>query len=140
MAKGVQYNALVAEAERAVASVADPALMRAAFEKVLTHLLQSGNDASRSRPTAAKNVGSTPRLRKRPQGGPQAFVEELVGEGFFKKPKTIGEVRSELGNCGHHIPLSSLSGPLQILCQRRVLRRQRAKSEGKKQVFSYSNW
>ena len=73
------------------------------------------------------------------KGGPQFYVEEISGDGFFKKPKSISQVRTELENRGHHIPLTSLSGPLQILCQRKVLRRQRV-ADGKKQAFVYSNW
>lgn len=139
MAKKPPYSALVAEAERAVASVADPTLKRAAFEKVLNHLLQAGGDPSR-REKAKRGAPRSPGGTSAAKGGPKAYAQELVDEGFFRKPKTIAEVRAELGNRGHHIPLTSLSGPLQILCQRRVLRRQRAKAEGKKQIFSYSNW
>lgn len=64
----------------------------------------------------------------------------MIDEGFFKKPKTIAHVKAELENRGHHIPLTSLSGPLQKLCQRKKLRRQRLKTSGKKQTFAYSNW
>lgn len=64
----------------------------------------------------------------------------MADEGFFKKPKTIAQVKAELENRGHHIPLTSLSGPLQKLCQHRVLRRQRSKGNGKKMVFTYTEW
>lgn len=60
----------------------------------------------------------------------------MVDDGFFDRPKTISEVKAELENRGHHIPLTSLSGPLQKLCKKKVLRRQ--KPDGK--TFSYSNW
>jgi hypothetical protein len=63
----------------------------------------------------------------------------MVQDGIFKKPKTIAQVKAELENRGHHIPLTSLSRPLQSLCQGRVLRRQRTKV-GNKEVFSYSEW
>jgi hypothetical protein len=64
----------------------------------------------------------------------------MKADGFFKKPKTIAEVKAELENRGHHIPMSSLSGPLQKLCQRKILRRQKAKTAENKQAFIYSNW
>jgi hypothetical protein len=41
----------------------------------------------------------------------------MVDDGFFKKPKTISEVKAELENRGHHIPLTSLSGPMQALSE-----------------------
>lgn len=136
------YVAIVGEAERAVAGVKDPELRRAAFEKILENLLGGAG------PVAAKTVpDSAPKSAKKPapagsktKGGPQAYVEELIGDGFFKKPKTIAEVKAELANRGHHIVVTSLSGPLQKLCQRKLLRRQKIKGEGKKQTYNYSNW
>jgi hypothetical protein len=71
-----------------------------------------------------------------------AYVRELIDDGFFKKPKTIAEVRAELGNRGHHIAITSLSGPLQKLCQQRALRRHRVAGDdnGKRAAFNYSEW
>jgi hypothetical protein len=90
----------------------------------------------RRRPKA-KIVGSE---SKSARGGTSAYIEELIDENFFSKPKTISEVKAELGNRGHHIPLTSLSGPLQRLCQKKKLRRQKTDGEGKKKAFAYSNW
>lgn len=140
MAKGSEYSEVVSQAEAAVAAVKDPELKRIAFQKVLDDLLSAA-----LKPSAKRRSGSTPRSsseprpRKRSKSGPQAYLQEMVEEQFFKKPKTIAQVKAELENRGHHIPLTSLSGPLQKLCQRRVLRRQRVKS-GKKQTFAYSHW
>ena len=136
---GKQYAELVKQAENAVSSVKDAELRRVAFERVLNDLLDSGGGTGgsrvvRGRSSAAKKAGAKPNAKKR--GGPQAYVEEMVDDGFFKKPKTISAVKAELENRGHHIPLTSLSGPMQKLCQRKILRRQKA--DGK--TFSYSNW
>jgi len=49
-------------------------------------------------------------------------------------------VKAELENRGHHIALTSLSGPLQKLTLKKQLRRQKTKTAGKKQTYSYSNW
>jgi hypothetical protein len=142
MAKGSRYSALVAEAERAVAAVTDPELKRAAFEKVLDDLLSradnSGHRAKQQTSPKANQPGPKP---QRPRGGPLAYLGELIDDGFFKKPKTITQVKAELENRGHHIPLTSLSGPLMKFCQRRTLRRHRVKgSKGTKPTFNYSNW
>lgn len=144
------YGELVAQAEAAVASVKDAELRRVAFEKVLNDLLTDGGPTTGSHGSATQRGSSKQRPRtgktgarkstKRPTTGPQAYVEELVEEGFFKKQKTISEVKAELENRGHHIPLTSLSGPLQKLCQRKRLRRQKLDGEGKKKAFGYSNW
>lgn len=133
------YSELVAQAENAVASVKDAELRRVAFERVLNDLLgaEPGPSSHRQeRPTRPKAKRSTSTPKTKGRGGPQAYVQEMVEEGFFKKPKSISAVKAELENRGHHIPLTSLSGPLQKLCQKKVLRRHRA--DGK--TFSYSNW
>lgn len=132
------YSELVAQAERAVAHVKDAELRRVAFERVLNDLLGGADEGPEPKPRrtgrATKHVSQKPMTRK--AGGPQGYVEEMVEDGFFKKPKTISEVKAELENRGHHIPVTSLSGPMQKLCQKKVLRRQ--KPDGK--TFSYSNW
>ncbi len=139
--KAPDYAELVAQAESAVASVKDPELKRVAFQKVLDDLLGSrpGTDLGKTPParhTTKSKQSKTPSKRK----GPQRYIEEMEGDGFFKKPKTIAQVKAELENRGHHIALTSLSGPLQKLCQRKVFRRQKTKSSGKKQTYAYSEW
>jgi len=135
-----KYAALVAQAEKAVASVKDPSLKQIAFQKVLDDLLSASEQ--RSRPSSAGTAKKTrpEKVRGSARGGPTQYIQELIGDSFFKKPKTISEVKAELGNRGHHIALTSLSGPLQNLCKARVLRRNKAKGAGKRQTFVYSVW
>ena len=135
------YAELVAQAEKAVAGVKDPELKRVAFQKVLDDLLALQSDAvPRKRAADRKAPPASERKAKAARSGPQAYIEEMVADRFFKKPKTIAQVKAELENRGHHIPLTSLSGPLQKLTQRRMLRRQRSKISGNKQTFVYSEW
>jgi hypothetical protein len=134
--KHQRFKELAEEAEQSVQGVKDPELRRIAYLKILEDLLggtaASGETKGRPAPAAKKAArGAAPKKK----GGTSAYVAELVEEQFFKKPKTIANVKAELENRGHHIPLTSLSGPLQKLCQRRILRR--ARTDG---VFSYSNW
>jgi len=141
MATRPDYSELVAQAEKAVAGVKDPELKRIAFQKVLDDLLAPAGGAAKRQTTSSKKQSPEAKKSKRgAKGGPQAYLDELAEEGFFKKPKTIANVKAELENRGHHIPLTSLSGPLQKLCQRKVLRRQKLKTTGKKHTFAYSNW
>ncbi|MCE5302781.1 MAG: hypothetical protein LLF97_06680 [Planctomycetaceae bacterium] len=136
------YASLVARAEEAVRSVKDSELRRVAFEKVLDDLLQGGAKPSIAHTGAHAKTDAKPARAKLPSGtrrGPIAYIEEILSEGFFKKPKTMAQVNAELVNRGHHIPRTSLSGPLQKLCQRKKLRRQKVK-DGKKQTFAYSEW
>jgi hypothetical protein len=144
------YVELVAEAEQAVSGVKDAELRRVAFERILDDLLSGGRsgsmgDSARPReaaPKAASPSKKVERGRRSPprRGGPQAYVEGLIADQFFKKQKTISEVKAELGNRGHHIALTSLSGPLQKLCQKKILRRQKIDGKGGKKTFGYSNW
>lgn len=137
------YAQMIKEAEQAVAPVKDPELKRIAFEKILDSLLEKPHRDSLARRAAprqaAKRAKEAGGKEKRKRGGPQGYIEEMIGEKFFAKPKTLGEVKAELGNRGHHIPLTHLSGPMQRLCQRKHLRRQKT-ADGKKQIFTYSNW
>jgi hypothetical protein len=139
-----EYAELVARAESAVLSVKDPELRRVAFQKVLEDLLEGESNTEQSAHRASKKTRTVPsddtKLRKKAKGGTQPYIDELFKEGFFKKPKTIANVKAELENRGHHIPLTSMSGPLQRMCQQRVLRRQKIKASGNRQTFGYSNW
>ena len=138
------YGELVTQAEEATRAIKDPELRRVAFERVLEDLLSGGGTARQGGAQATKQVQRSRRKPGKPKKsvGPKGYVRELVGDGFFKKPKTIAEVKAELGNRGHHIALNHLSGPLQKLCQERVLRRDKAKSGGKakRATFNYSEW
>lgn len=137
------YQTLVEQAEQAVAAVKDPELKRIAFQKILESLISGTDDTSSESTRTGRHLrtkSSSSKQPKKGRSGPAGYLSELVDEGFFKKPKTIAEVKAELENRGHHIPLTSLSGPLQKKCQARVLRRQRVNTTGKKGTFKYSNW
>jgi hypothetical protein len=138
----LDYAGIVKQAEAAVASIKDGELKGIAFAKILDTLLarpdQLNNAIAKQKPMAKQQHDLT---REQPQkrNGPKGYVEELIEDNFFKTPKTLSAIRAELGNRGHHIPVTSLSNPMMMLCQERRLRRQKA-AEGKKQVFTYSNW
>ena len=137
------YSELVTQAEQAVSAVKDAELRRVAFEKVLDDLLLRASGESRSPASSSSSRSAAtpaPERKKSPspkatQSGPKAYIEEMIEDGFFAKPKSIAEVKAELENRGHHIPVTSLSGPLQRLCQQKALRRQKADG-----TFGYSKW
>jgi hypothetical protein len=134
------YVELVARAEQAVRAVKDPELKRVAFAKILDDLLSSrGEGVEGETPAKPRKKARSPQPARKGRS-PLAYVRELADEEFFKKPKTIAQVKAELENRGRHIPLTGLSGPLQKLCQRKKLRRQKVKTTGKKGTFSYTEW
>ncbi|MGA2716830.1 MAG: hypothetical protein ABSG41_27390 [Bryobacteraceae bacterium] len=146
MVSKLDYSEIVKQAEAAVASIKDGDLKTIAFGKILDTLLgQGGNPKEQDQGSSYKRAAKRKRTKSiaakpdRRKGGPKGYVEELIEEDFFKTPKTLAAIRAELGNRGHHIPVTSLSPPMMLLCQDRRLRRQKAK-DGKKQVFTYSNW
>jgi hypothetical protein len=144
MQKSKPYAELVTQAEQATRAIKDAELRRVAFERVLDDLLSGGGSATSGRARAGKQAERSTRAAAKPKKsrGPTGYVRELIDDGFFKKPKTIAEVKAELGNRGHHIALTSLSGPLQKLCQERFLRRHKTTSgdKVKRVAFNYSEW
>jgi len=132
------YAALAQKAEASVSSVSDPELKKIAFARILDALLGGTPAVANQKPTRNRSRVADPKANKRL--GPQAHIEDLVSEGFFRERRTIAEVKLALGNRGYHIPVTSLSGPLQSMCKRKQLRREKAKLGENKQGFAYSNW
>jgi hypothetical protein len=58
-----------------------------------------------------------------------SLVAELKSEGFFKKPKNLGEIRTRLADLGHNYPLTALSGPMRGLVRSRTVRRFKEKGK-----------
>jgi hypothetical protein len=143
MAQDPDFAALARKAEQAVESIKDPELKRVAFEKILDNLLSTSLGGTQNKEKESQE-GAKGKRKKKAKGaarqgrGPKAHIKEMIKEDFFKTPKTIGQVKAELENRGHHIPLTSLSGPLQMLCQDNLLRRTKGKAGGK-QGFVYTN-
>ena len=104
MKKPKPYAELVTQAEEATRAIKDPELRRVAFERVLDDLLSGGGTATQGDAHAAKPVERSTRTAAKPRksSGPKGYVRELIDDGFFKKPKTIAEVKAELANRGHH--------------------------------------
>lgn len=142
MRKPKPYTELVTQAEEATRAIKDAELRRVAFERVLDDLLSGSGTATQSGAQAPNHRSSRVAGKPRKSSGPKGYIRELIDDAFFKKPKTIAQVKAELANRGHHIALTSLSGPLQTLCQDRFLRRHKAKSgdKAKKVSFNYSEW
>jgi hypothetical protein len=110
-----------------------------AFEVILNNLLRSGEDETAVGPAAPAVI--SPRKGMPTARAAAASTRDrilvLKAEGFFSKSRTIGEVRDQLATRGWLYPLSSLSGPLQLLASDE-LRRQKV-SDGGKKVWKYSN-
>jgi len=52
-----------------------------------------------------------------------SLVAELKGDGYFKKTKTLGDIKKRLEELGHNYPLTTLSHPMREEVRKRRLRR-----------------
>src|ERR1700694_1226124 len=112
------------QAEEAVADMSEGPLKTKAFEVILDRLLVDRENESKpttpSPPPASKN---DPEVTRPNSTSSTDRILLLKDEGFFQEQRTIGEVREKLASRGWHYPVTSLSGPLQTLVQRALLRR-----------------
>ncbi len=132
----------IREAEAAVALVTEDALRPPAFQALLRHFLAGGEA-----PLGATNRPPAQHREKRhgvqgqKRAGPQAYVEELLSEHFFRTARRLNDVRTALGNRGHHVPAAHIGKALQRLCQARNLRRQkRLGADEGAQGYAYTEW
>jgi hypothetical protein len=141
MLEDAKITAARDSAMRAVANMPDNELKGRAFEVILGRLL----DAERGMPAGAnqspkvvKGAGglAIPVLRNKAPKSCSERILSLRDEGFFKSPRTLGEIRSELQMHGWTYPLTSLSGPVQKIVQKRELRRLSGGDE-KKGSYTY---
>jgi hypothetical protein len=72
-----------------------------------------------SAPAAVRASKPTEGLRSTPTG----LIAELIGSGFFSRPRTISEVRTKLEEMGHFYPVTNLSPVLLRFVKKRELRR-----------------
>ncbi len=126
------------QAEKAVAEMPDGELKVKAFEVIFNHLL-AGKKATVSPAVPDDSPAQPPLKAAASSRTASGRILVLRDEEFFKSPRSIGEIREELQVHGWHYPLTSLSGTLMDLVQKRELRRQRVKEGKKKKVWKYTN-
>ena len=79
---------------------------------------------------SAQGKAKTPRKAPRGSGSPGAYasINELLGEGFFKTPKTIGSIVDHCASArGHHYKANECSPALLRLLRDKKLKRQKNK-------------
>jgi hypothetical protein len=59
---------------------------------------------------------------------PKGLIAELIGGGFFVKPRELGEVKAALEQRGHYYPVTSLSPLMLRLVRQKDLRRIKEKN------------
>lgn len=128
------------QAEKAVAEMPDGELKLKAFEVILGHLLASGQ------PKADDAPPSQTRAKKKEEVEADVDAETATGrilvlkdEGFFKTPKSSGQIRDELKAHGWHYPATSLSGELMSLVRPPRKLRRHLDKVGNKKLWLYTN-
>ena len=79
-----------------------------------------------------EKLATGPALRSRERGGGGRIllvnlVASLVDSGFFKKPRSLGDIKNALEEMGHRYPVTTLSPAMLRQVRRRTLRRIREK-------------
>lgn len=65
---------------------------------------------------------STPGAKESKAGLP-GLIHSLKGDGFFRKPQSLNQIRLKLKDLGHNYPLTSLSPAMARVVRKRSLRR-----------------
>jgi superfamily II DNA/RNA helicase len=63
------------------------------------------------------------RSRKASKGEIPGLIDSLKSEDFFKAPRKLADIQKKLAELGHHYPVTSLSGAMQVQSRNRNLRR-----------------
>lgn len=127
-------------AENAVAEMPDGALKTAAFQTILTQLLQS--EFAHSSQASLRSPGIKASVRKKNGSGAEGTTGRLISlidEGIFAQQRSLAEIRQLLSERGWHYRLEDLGTPFTRLVRRRLLRRVQA-AEGGKKIWKYSNY
>jgi hypothetical protein len=136
-----QLRRLIETAQAVTEGISDPQLRGIAFGKVLDRLLDGESFGPiavvghpHSSPTSAPKI-SAPAGRV----GPNAWIDALVAEGYFSKPRSLGEVTEAVRAQGHNVESKNVTAPLERLLQTKGLRRERKATEtAKRGVWMYS--
>jgi hypothetical protein len=136
------FDSLIEQARKSVEKMTDADLRGKAFEVILAHLIEGGGIGAPNQAVSGKNGKSRkePAAAFAPAGSTlPGRIVSLKGDGFFKSQRALSEVQDELRKRGWHYPVTSLSGPMQLLVRQRELRREQVK-DGNKKIWKYSNY
>jgi hypothetical protein len=136
------------QAEQAVQGMPEGDLKVKAFETILTHLLSSSTSSGTGK--SSPPAGGSPATRSKAQSKqkdaapkvPRSVCDRILflkSEDFFASQRSIADIRAELKKNGWHYPVTSLSGRLQLLVQKRELRREQTDDVEGRKGWKYSN-
>jgi len=142
MAEGLQL--LRKKAEAAVQDMPDGEMKFRAFQVILAHLLEASAEGTEPRPESRAQASAPVKARqpKALESIPRTSSDRILflhAEGFFGSQRSLSDVQGELRKNGWHYPVTALSGPLQNLVQKRLLRRERV-TDGNRTIWKYANY
>ena len=97
----------------------------------VARLINFYSEAVKHQPDKKTSASAKPASRTKAPGkkvssaktGPQSYILELKGSGFFKKKQSLGDVQKQLEAEGHIYAQTSLSAPLLRLVRAHELKR-----------------
>ncbi len=110
-----------------------------AFSPILSYFLNNGSGAGEDirKPTSQpRQKQEDPPQNKGGKSGKGDKIREMIGDGFFKKPTTIGEIQSELRARGFPTKLTSMPKVVLPFIRSGALKRKVTKV-GTKEQFTY---
>lgn len=114
-----------------------PVAFGVVFERILDSLGGVPTKAARSQPVREIKPRARASAKK---AGPQARLQELANDGYFKVQRTLSATMEELASRGYTgYDQATIGKGLQRLVVDKVLRRKKV-VEGKKTVYAYVNW
>lgn len=135
-----KLTGIVIEAEKVASKVSNIELRKAAFDRILEHLLQTDLQSVEKNKTVkiAPKVKVPGDLKAKP--GTKTWLEELIEENFFKTPKSSKNILEALDERGHILKSTDITGALALLVNEKKLRRQKMAVEGRKAQLHWYNW
>ena len=129
------------KAEQAVDDMPEGDLKLKAFETILAHLLSGDavGDVQHVNPSKKKTAAAAKEDSPQVLKSFEDRVLSLKTDEFFSEQRSIADIRMELKKNGWHYPVTSMSGPLQRLVQKKALRRERANDAEGRKGWKYSN-
>lgn len=126
------FTKVLEDAEKQVAGIKNEKLREIAFGKLVSYLLDNDSSdddeedtGSKKKPKVKRTKASNSKGTKSKTGGPKVWLEELIEEKFFNKPKSSADIRTELESRSHHLSPTDITNPLQNLCHEKKLRRKK---------------
>lgn len=131
---------IISEAEEITSKITNLEIRRVAFDRVLEYLLQNNFPTGSPKKITHKEEKVKARKDSAAKAGTKTWLEELIGEEYFKTPKSGKKILEALNERGHILKSTDITGPLALLVSEKKLRRRKMPVEDGKPQLHWYNW